>query len=132
MQLLSERERREGYYFKHVLEGLLRANASDRAEFYSKLFNIGVFSINDIRTLENMNPVEGGDIHLVPLNMTTLAQAGKPQEQPSPDALEAPPEEVKDDLKKESKVPDNPLKIVTPPRPNIHERRELTHIAGGT
>jgi len=62
-----------------------------------------------------MNPVEGGDIHLVPLNMTTLAQAGKPQEQSPPDVLEAPPE-----AKKPVHVmPVNPLKLIKQPEPII-------------
>lgn len=120
-QLLTERERREGYYFKHVLEGLLRANAADRAEFYSKLFNIGVFSVNDIRSLENMNPVEGGDIHLVPLNMTTLDQAGQPQREAPPTPSEAPPEETEEpEAKKPGHVlPTNPLKLIRQPEPII-------------
>ncbi len=101
MQLLTPAQLKQGYYFQHIIEGLLRANASDRAEFYSKMFNIGVMSINDIRQLENMNPVEGGDIHLVPLNMTSLENAGRPPEKVSPPApVEAPAiEEVAQDRK---------------------------------
>jgi len=37
----------------------------------------GVFSINEVREKEDMDPVEGGDVHLIPLNMTTLENAGK-------------------------------------------------------
>ena len=71
-QLLTKRQAKEGYYFKHILEGLLRANAKDRAEFYKTMLNNGVFSINEVREKEDMNPVEGGDIHLVPMNMLPL------------------------------------------------------------
>jgi len=78
MQLLTDAEMRSGLYFKHIFEGLLRGNSVDRADFYSKMFNIGAMSINEIREKEDLNPVEGGDIHLVPLNMTTLENAGKP------------------------------------------------------
>lgn len=77
MQLLSIQEFKAGLYFKHIFEGLLRGNSKDRAEFYSKMFNVGAMSVNDIREKEDMNPVDGGDIHLVPLNMTTLLNAGK-------------------------------------------------------
>lgn len=80
MQLLSPREQKERLYFKHAVQGILRADAKSRGEFYSKMFNIGAFSVNDIRELEDMNPVEGGDVHLVPLNMTTLENAGKQSE----------------------------------------------------
>jgi HK97 family phage portal protein len=97
-QLLNVNEYKSGLYFKHVLEGLLRGSAKDRAEFYSKLFNIGAMTINEIRGKEDLNPVEGGDIHLVPLNMTTLKNAGRvpeieeryeePQPVPEPDEAE--------------------------------------------
>ena len=81
MQLLSARQVKEGFYFKHVLEGLLRANTKDRSEFYKTMLNQGVFSINEVREKEDMNPVEGGDIHLVPMNMISLEFAGdKPEE----------------------------------------------------
>ena len=80
-QLLTVQEQtKQKLYFKHNLEGLLRGNSKDRAEFYSKMFNIGGMTINEIRGKEDMNPVEGGDIHLVPLNMTTLTNAGKQSE----------------------------------------------------
>ena len=92
MQLLSASEFRRGYYFKHVFEGLLRGNSADRADFYSKMFNIGAMSINEIREKEDLNPVEGGDIHLVPLNMTTLSNAGKPIEKEEDDEQKPVPE----------------------------------------
>jgi hypothetical protein len=71
-QLLNVFERTQGYYFKHIFEGLLRGSSTTRAEFYSKLFNIGVMSINEIRDKEDMNPIEGGDIHMIPLNMSSI------------------------------------------------------------
>ena len=48
------------------------------------MFNIGAMSINEIREKEDMDPVEGGDIHLVPMNMTSLENAGEPPEPPEP------------------------------------------------
>jgi HK97 family phage portal protein len=77
MQLLTPGQYRERLYFKHIVEGLLRGDAKSRAEFYAKMFGIGAMSVNDIREKEDMDPVEGGDVHLVPLNMTTLENAGK-------------------------------------------------------
>jgi hypothetical protein len=72
MQLLKESEFRSGLYFKHVFEGLLRGTSKDRAEFYGMMLDRGVFCINNVREKEDMDPVDGGDVHLVPLNMTTL------------------------------------------------------------
>lgn len=77
MQLLAPAQQRENFYFKHNLEGILRASAADRAKFYQVMIQIGAFSINEVRELEDKNPVEGGDVHLIPMNMTTLENAGK-------------------------------------------------------
>jgi HK97 family phage portal protein len=90
-QLLSDADRRRGFYYKHVVEGLLRGDTKSRGEFYSSLLDRGVFSINDVRELEDRDPVEGGDVHLVPLNMTTLENAGKVTDQANnPARLPAP------------------------------------------
>lgn len=81
---------RAKYNAQFVLEGLLRGNSQARAQFYTSMFNIGVFSINEIRKLENQNPIgDEGDVHYVPLNMTTakLAAEGPP---PKPDTQAAP------------------------------------------
>jgi HK97 family phage portal protein len=81
MQLLTDSDRalsgRGRLYYKHVVEGILRADAAGRGAFYREMFNIGAFSINEIRQLEDKDPIEGGDIHLVPMNMTSLQNAGK-------------------------------------------------------
>jgi HK97 family phage portal protein len=121
MQLLLEPEKQQGMYFKHVLEGLLRANASDRAEFYSKMVNIGVMSINEVRAKEDLNPVEGGDIHLIPLNMTTLEHAGEPPEQASPPVPVEPSPPKEPDDKKASN-----LKLI-PPRVFMEEKHYENH-----
>lgn len=93
-QLLSESDRqysgRGRLYYKHSVEGLLRADAAARGTYYREMFNIGAMSINEIREKEDMDPVEGGDIHLVPMNMTSLENAGKP---PAPPKLPAPLEQ---------------------------------------
>jgi len=77
MQLLSEAEKKQGYYFKHIFEGLLRGSSADRANFYRIMFGIGAMSINEIRAKEDMNPIANGDMHFVPLNMITVENAGK-------------------------------------------------------
>jgi HK97 family phage portal protein len=98
MQLLTKQEIKSGLYFNHIFEGLLRGSSTDRAGFYSTMFNIGAMSINEIRAKENLNPVEGGDIHLVPLNMTSLENAGKPPEQ-VPEPLPEPERNDKSHIK---------------------------------
>jgi hypothetical protein len=36
------------------------------------MLQTGVFSINEVRRFEDMNPIENGDEHLVPLNFQPL------------------------------------------------------------
>jgi hypothetical protein len=57
------------------VRGLLRGDATARASYYQTLWNLGVASINEIRSWENLDPVEAGDTRFVQLNMTTLDRA---------------------------------------------------------
>jgi len=75
LQLLSEEERRSGLYFKFAVQGLLRGDSAARADYYNKLFQVGGIKPDEIRALEEMNPVEGGDESFVMLNMVPLSQA---------------------------------------------------------
>jgi HK97 family phage portal protein len=61
-QLLSARDRVDGSSIEFSIEGLLRADSKARAEFYGKMSGIGAMTINEIRALENLPPVEGGDV----------------------------------------------------------------------
>lgn len=67
--LLTAEERKKGYYFEFTVEGLLRGDTAARQQWYSAMRQWGVYSVNDIRALENMEPIEGGDIYLQPINM---------------------------------------------------------------
>lgn len=101
-QLLSPSDRnlsgRGSLYWKHSPEGILRGDAESRAAFYSALFNIGALSVNEIRELEDLDPVADGDIHLVPLNMTTLENAGQPPEPaPAPEPMDEDSDEDEED-----------------------------------
>jgi len=60
-------------YAEHSVEGLLRGDTKSRYEAYAVGRQWGWLSINDIRRLENMNPIEGGDVYLQPLNMVDAA-----------------------------------------------------------
>ena len=77
LQLLTEAERRSGLFFEFQVQGLLRGDSAARAEFYNKIFQVGGIKPNEIRSFENMNPVEGGDESFVMLNMVPLKDAGK-------------------------------------------------------
>jgi hypothetical protein len=73
-------------YSKHNVNALLRGDHASRSAYYVAMSNIGVLSINDIRELEDMPPVEGGDAYRVPLNFTTADAPPPPAAPPPPPA----------------------------------------------
>lgn len=74
-QLLGPRER-QVLFAEHLVEGLLRGDTKARYDAYGVGRQWGWLSANDVRERENLNPVEGGDQYMVPLNMVPADQAG--------------------------------------------------------
>lgn len=66
---LLNRDERRSMYFEFMLDALLRGDQKSRYEAYAVGRQWGWFSVNDIRRMENMNAVDGGDIYLQPVNM---------------------------------------------------------------
>lgn len=62
--LLTEKERRLGYFIGFDLDGLLRGDIAARTAFYASGRQWGYLSVNDIRHELNKNPVEGGDKYI--------------------------------------------------------------------
>ncbi|EAM0085475.1 phage portal protein, partial [Campylobacter jejuni] len=69
--LLNQNERKE-FYFKFNINAILRADSSSRWESYVKALSNGVMSINEVRALEEMNPIDNGNDHLIPLNLAKI------------------------------------------------------------
>lgn len=80
-QLLMENEQ-ESHFFKFLVHGLLRGDMKTQAAYFKEMWGIGVYDINEIRELLDMNPIPDGDLRLVPMNMTTLEKAKKGKEEP--------------------------------------------------
>jgi HK97 family phage portal protein len=64
-----------GAFMRFNVDGLLRANLTERFAAYSSATQAGFLSINDIHALEDMTPVEGGDVYRVPLANVDLGAA---------------------------------------------------------
>lgn len=64
----------DGVAIEFKLDGLLRGDTKSRFEAYAIGRQNGWLSANDVRELENMNLIDGGDQYLVPVNMTTPAR----------------------------------------------------------
>lgn len=60
------------------VQGLLRGDIKARSDYYVKGRQWGWLSANDVRELENQNPIEGGDTYLTPANMQDAADIESP------------------------------------------------------
>ena len=82
--LFTEQEKGGGssgrrFYVQFNIDGLMRGDYKSRMEGYAIGINNGFMCPNDVRSLENMNPIpveEGGDTFLVNGNMLPLKMAG--------------------------------------------------------
>lgn len=75
-QLLTPAERGRGLTVEFNLEGLLRADSASRAKFYQTMTMIGGMTINEVRRLENLPPVEGGDVPRMQMQNVPISEAG--------------------------------------------------------
>jgi HK97 family phage portal protein len=60
---------RDRFFAEFVLEGLLRGDPQTRSQFYKSAINDGWMTRNEVRRLENLNPLPGLEEPLTPLNM---------------------------------------------------------------
>lgn len=77
-QRMTKLLRPQAVYAHYTVEGLLRGDSAARSAFYRSMWDIGAFSTNEIRELEEKPPVEGGDVHYRPLNMGALGEVDQP------------------------------------------------------
>ena len=63
-------------YTKFRLVDLQRGDSTARANYFTQMLNSGVLSINEVRAEEELNPVEGGDVHTVQVNQIALDKLG--------------------------------------------------------
>ncbi len=67
-------------YIKFNVNGLLRGNVKDRADYYKTAITNGWMSVNEVRQKEDLNRIEDGDNNYLPLNMTTINKIGTDEE----------------------------------------------------
>lgn len=76
-QLLTPQDRADGITIEFSIEGLLRGDSKARAEFYQRMTQMGAMTINEVRQLENLPPIEGGDIPRMQMQNVPITEAGK-------------------------------------------------------
>ncbi|MBB3752600.1 HK97 family phage portal protein [Mycolicibacterium sp. BK634] len=75
-----------GQYVKFGIDALLRGDYKARQEGYQMAIQSGYLSVNEVRALEDREPIPGGDIHLQPMNFVPLGYVP-----PEPKAPTTPP-----------------------------------------
>lgn len=83
VNLLSDAERANGYYTKFTPNALMRGAARDRAEFYTRMVGSvnatpGIMTRNEIRALEELPPIDGGDELFDPTPVAAPAAGSAP------------------------------------------------------
>lgn len=75
-QLLTPAERLK-ITVEFNFEGLLRADSAARASFYSQMVQNGIMTRNEVRRLENLPPLPGGDDLTIQSNMIPATKLGE-------------------------------------------------------
>jgi len=75
--LIAEEEQ-ETLFVEHVVDALLRGDLEARGEFYKVMIAIAAMCRNEVRQLENLPPVDGGDVFLVQGATVPIGDDGRP------------------------------------------------------
>lgn len=73
LDLLAE----EDVFAEFLIDAYLRGDTASRYAAHATAINNGWMSRNEVRVIENLNPVDGLDGYLVPLNMATAEEAAQ-------------------------------------------------------
>ena len=97
-KLLTEEEVAKGLFVRFVLQGLLRGDVATRIAYYAAGYRDGWLSQNDIRDLEDLNPIDdpAADEYRVQAQMTKLEDAGAPPKADPPQRKRPAEEEPED------------------------------------
>ena len=97
---LFNRGERGKYEVKFDTTMMLRTDKTTLANYYNTMFNMGVYSPNEIRKALDMTAIEGGDQHVAQVNLTTLENIAKLAQNPVDNKLKG-DNEVVEPVKKE-------------------------------
>ena len=89
MRLLTQGERDAGLFIEFDLEGLRQANMDTRTKAAKDLVAAGLITVNEGRERLGINPIEGGDVFLRPVNQAPVQE----EEQQTPSEPSTPSEE---------------------------------------
>lgn len=100
-KLLKPGEIDRGMRFKYNIAALVRGDIKTRSEVYAKGVQFGWVTRNEVRALEDMNPLDGLDEPLVPLNLGAVGEqepeSDPPDDEPAGEAEDETEDETEDE-----------------------------------
>lgn len=81
---------RSPFYVQFKTQGLMRGDSTARSAYYASGHQNGWLSINEIRKMEDMPPIPGGDRHFVQVNLVPIELAGTVKPEPAKPEPSAP------------------------------------------
>ncbi len=77
VKLLTENEKTaDRFFFRFNLDGLMRGDTAARATYVDTMLKNMVYTINDVRQLDNLNTVPWGDTPYAQAGITQLSEDG--------------------------------------------------------
>ena len=71
-------EERQTMVIEHLVDALLRADFKTRTEGYGRGLTDGWLNVNEVRSMENLNPIAGGDRYRMQVNLAVIDDEGNP------------------------------------------------------
>lgn len=118
--ILTDDEKDLGYRTKHRIEDLLRGDIPEQTQQLVLQIQNGIRSVNEARKEKDLNPIEGGDEYLKPLNMGVIGQ---------PDPVQNPPGSGENPQQNEPDPAANEQKTEKKPAKTNKKRAEVTDFA---
>lgn len=86
--LLTKQEIEQRYFTKLSVQGLMRGDVTSRSAFYASAITNGYMTRNEVRALEDLNPIDGLDEPLIPLNMVGANDEPEPEPEKPDDSAQ--------------------------------------------
>lgn len=67
------------FFIEHLMDARLRSKTLERYQSYALMLDRGVLNPNEAREKENLNPFDGGDLHLQQANMIPYGTVPQPK-----------------------------------------------------
>lgn len=83
---LTPQEIEQRYFTKLSVQGLMRGDVTSRSSFYASAITNGYMTRNEVRALEDLNPIDGLEEPLIPLNMVGAHDEPQQEDQNNDDS----------------------------------------------